>query len=655
MATKLDKELQEFRDLMQPPARFEDGFSWTALFGAVFLCFMMVPGSIYMHLVAGVGMEGAARWVTVILFLEVARRTHKRLKNAEIFVLFYMAAAVLASPFEGLLYRQFWVQSSAVAAQGWSDAIPWWYAPTDPAVLGDYRFMRYEWLLPIGLIILHNVVTRIDSRVLGYGLFKLTSDYEKLPFPMAPVGAQGILALADEDDESSWRWAGFSVGGAIGLLFGAVYTGIPILSNAILGVSMQPLPIPFVDWTDKTEGFLPAVATGMSFDLTHLLIGMVLPFWAVVGTALGVLATFIVNPLLYQARVLTQWQPGDDTIITIFKNDVDFYLSFTIGLSIAVAIGGVYAVIQSIRRARAMRRAQQEFVGPPPGRGDIPNWVILIVYLCSTSIYIIASAALLYATDGRIHMGVMAVLVIYAYIYTPLLSYITARLEGVAGQAFQIPLVREAGFILSGYQGLAVWFLPIPLQSFGDNETVQYRQAELTGTKFWSIWKADLILVPLILVSSIFFMDFIWSLGPVPSNAYPYAQKIWELNALKQTLIYSSTMGEFSPFQEAFSATVMAAGAAVGGAAFAICSWVNAPILLVYGAIKGVNQSVPHSVFLQIAGALLGRYYFLPRFGKMWRQYIPVVLAGFTCGMGLITMVTIGVMFLSKAVFTLSY
>ena len=132
---KLDKELQEFQDLMRPPDTFEDGFSWVSLIGALFIGLLMVPGSMYMNIVAGLHVGGAARWVTVILFLEVARRTHKRLKRAEIFVLFYMAAAAAAVPFGGLLYRQFFVQSKAVIAQGWQGQIPTWWAPSDPGVL----------------------------------------------------------------------------------------------------------------------------------------------------------------------------------------------------------------------------------------------------------------------------------------------------------------------------------------------------------------------------------------------------------------------------------------------------------------------------------------------------------------------------------------
>ena len=43
----------------------------------------------------------------------------------------------------------------------------------------------------------------------------IASDIEKLPFPMAPVGAQGVLALAEDADESKdsstrWRWRTFS-------------------------------------------------------------------------------------------------------------------------------------------------------------------------------------------------------------------------------------------------------------------------------------------------------------------------------------------------------------------------------------------------------------------------------------------------------------
>ncbi len=649
---KIDKDLQEYQELMKPPDEFEDGFSWVSLAGAIFIGLLMVPGTMYMHLVAGRSMGQASSWVTVILFLEIARRTHKHLKKAEIFVLFYMAGAAVAIPFKGLLYRQFFVQSKAVIAQGWQDQIPWWYAPSDPTILGQRSFFMWEWLVPIGMIAIFRVLSRLDSRVLGFGLFKVTSDFEKLPFPMAPVTAQGILALAEEEDEVSWRWRAFSIGGAIGMLFGAVYIGVPILSNAILGVSIRPFPIPFVDWTGKTEGFLPAVATGMSFDATHLFIGMVMPWFAMLGSFITYVFMFIANPVFYNAGILSQWKSGDGTIITLFNNTVDFYFSFGIGLSLAIALIGFYAIWKSVRRAKAAGKAQEAAFGaPPPGRGDMPNWVVIGVYLFSCLTFIGISGVLI---DW--HRGVIIVLVIYAFLYRPIISYITARLEGMCGQMLNIPLAREVTLILSGYKGLAVWFLPIPMANYGV-DTVFYRQAELTGTRFRSIWKADLFLVPFILACTMVFSTFIWSMAPIPSEAYPFTEKIWEFNAMRESLVYSSTVGEgqFSQFRQALSGWFILVGLGLGLIGYTMLAVLGLPVLLCYGFVRGLNQTVPHSVIPAFIGACFGRFYFRPKFGKMWRQYIPVITAGFFCGMGLVSMLSVGVMFLSKAVFALSY
>jgi hypothetical protein len=79
----------------------------------------MVPGAIYMGLLAGVENIGAAsQWVTVILFIEVAKRAQKTLKRAEIFVLFFMAGAAMGLPFNGLLWNQFFIRSDAAIATG---------------------------------------------------------------------------------------------------------------------------------------------------------------------------------------------------------------------------------------------------------------------------------------------------------------------------------------------------------------------------------------------------------------------------------------------------------------------------------------------------------------------------------------------------------
>ncbi len=665
-AIRYDKELESFRSLMEVPSTFVDGFSWTSLVGALFVALLMVPGAIYMNLLAGIGVGPAAQWVTVILFIEVARRAHRRLRRPEIFVLFYMAGAAMGQPFQGLLWNQFFVQSKAATGMGVAEYLPSWFAPSDPDVLAQRSFLNPAWYPAIGLVVFHTIMQRINSTFLSYGLFRLASDIEKLPFPMAPVGAQGITALAEQQEEEAsrekasegnWRWRVFSIGGVLGLSFGALYMALPTISNALLDKPITILPIPFADWTQKTSGFLKAVATGISLNLGQFVMGMVLPFFAMLGSFIGLIVMVIANPFLYRYGVLTSWDTSDTTVSTLFKNNIDFYFSFSIGIALSIAIVGFWQVLRAIRRRRAETRRQrlarveaEEGFGVPEGRGDIRPRYIIGLYLLTSFAYIGLSGYLIH-----FHRGVMFALFFFAFLYTPLISYVTARLEGMAGQVVIIPMVKEAAFILSGYSGdVDVWFLPVPFTDYG-RRTVFYRQAELTGTNFWSIWKTELLLVPIVLLSSILFSQFIWTLAPIPSEAYPYAQTMWELQAANQCIIHTSTLGRFSTFQRAFRWEYLAAGTGFGVAIFSVLWMIHLPVMLVYGVVRGLNQTLPHVVLPQFLGALLGRFYFERRMGLKWRQYIPVVAAGFACGMGLVTVLGVGVNFLAKAVIKIPF
>lgn len=661
---KIDKELEEFRQVMEVPSTFEDGFNWTSLLGAIFVALLMVPGAIYMGLLAGVDSIGSAsQWVTVILFIEVAKRAQKTLKRAEIFVLFFMAGSAMGLPFGGLLWNQFYIRSDAAIATGIASDLPKWFAPAITSHSYNLRtFFHFDWLPVIGMVIFGTFFGQLSSTILGYGLFRVASDVEKLPFPMAPIGAQGVMALAEDADEKNldqsegkWRWRVFSIGGALGLAFGAVYLLLPTLTGALTGQPITVFPIPFSDFTPQTGNYLSAVATGISWDFGNLIFGMVLPFFAMVGAFIGLLSTFVMNPLLHQIGILKSWTPGENTISTIYLNNIDFYFSFHIGIAIAIAIGGLWQVYKSLRNSRNARRQtsatlpRSSLSAVPEGRGDIKTWLIITVYFFVTMTYILVSGWLI---DW--HRGVMIVLMFLGFVYTPLISYVTARLEGMVGQVVEVPFIREASLILSGYSGVAVWFLPIPMANYG-SMTVFYRQCELTGTKFTSIWKTQVILLPIILVSSIFFMNFIWGLNEVPSAVYPFADMMWKLHAENASIMFSSTLGEYSIFEDAFRFAYIVAGTTFGGLLFGVMSILGAPILLTYGVVRGLGQTTPHAVIPQFIGALLGRYYFKRKLGLRWRQYIPVVSAGFACGMGLITTVGVGITFLSKAAIPLPF
>jgi hypothetical protein len=58
----------------------------------------------------------------------------------------------------------------------------------------------------------------------------------------------------------------------------------------------------------------------------------------------------------------------------------------------------------------------------------------------------------------------------------------------------------------------------------------------------------------------------------------------------------------------------------------------------------------------QMAGALLGRYYFRKKFGKeRWLQYAPILVAGYACGVGLIGMLAVAFAMVAKSVSSLPF
>lgn len=655
-----DAELEQFRQLLTVPGTFEDGFNISSLLGTLFVALVMVPGALYMELVAGMGIGGAAQWVTVLLFVEVAKRANAKLSRAQLFILFYMSGMIMGRSVYGTpLFTQFVVRSDAAVATGIAQDIPTWVAPANLDNL-PRSFFSKAWLPFLGLMIFREVFSRIDNSVLGYGLFRLTSDIERLPFPMAPVGAQGILAISEQVEGSaknsgtSMRWRMFCIGAGIGMVFGLVYMALPTLTGALFDKPLMVFKIPFADFTTYTAKYLPATATGLSFDLGNFIVGMVLPFFSMLGSFIGLIITFVLNPILYHQGVMRSWEPGQSTVLTLFSNNIDFYFSFQIGISLAIAFYGIYIAFSTVRRSKRARDAATisnnlDIRELSKKRGHVPNRYVFLVYSISTSCYILLSGWLI-DWDYR----VLLVLAFFAYCYTPLISYVTARLEGLAGQVIEIPFITELSFILSGYQGVAIWFLPIPKANYG-TQVVSYKQAELLGCKFTSIWKAQFLLFPIIVLSTIGFSSFIWSLAEIPSTIYPFTMEIWDLNAKNACLLWSSTLGEYSQFKEALGWGRFLSGFGAAGATMGLLGWFGAPTMLFFGVVRGLGQTMPHSVIPNFIGALVGRFYFERRFGREWRKMIPVVSSGFFVGTGLISILSVGFVFLAKAVSTVSY
>ena len=544
---KADRELEEYRSLLSAPAQYEEGFTVRTILGVLFVAIIMVPGNMYLQLMIGGGLGAAAQWVTIILFLEIAKRSFTVLKRQEIYLLYYATIALVASTgagtlFSGLLWNQYLVQSPAAKQFGISTLIPAWVSPQpdSPAIIARTFFHR-DWLPPIALMLGGLVIWRVSWFCMGYILFRLTSDMERLPFPFAPIAAQGAMALAESSSgEEGWRWRMFSTGAMIGVVFGAIYVAIPAISGAILPKPIQLIPIPWVDFTQITGNFLPATPLGFTAHLGPIFAGLLAPFWAVMGTFIGVMVHTIASPILYHYGFLPNWHQGMDTIRTIFVCRIDFWMSFGIGVTLAVACISFYQIMMGLRRRKAsgevQGRRRSGIPPPPPGRGDFPIWLCLLLYAVAYAGLILIAIKLFPAFSTTL----LIFFLFFAFVYTPLMSFINARMIGLVGQFVDLPLVRQAAIVLSGYRGIDIWFIPFPLGNFGAQAS-KFREIELTGTKFTSVLKAEVFMVPIIVGASFMYWSYIWKLAPIPSASYPYVQLMWPLQAYTQCVWLTGT------------------------------------------------------------------------------------------------------------------
>jgi len=692
-----DKEIERYRSLLDTPSEFKEGFGWTTVAGIFFCGLVMLPGSIYLGLMTGGGLGAAATWVTVILFAKIARRAMKAMNKQQLVILLHAAGIMIAAnamfpggPFGHFVYRAFLVSSEAVRDAGMANSFPEWFVPNPASdAIVERNFFHSDWLVPIGLTAFMIVIGSIRRYTLGYFFFRITSDIENLPFPMAPIRAQGAMALAemdekpadsqdtgkgpddekdkdvalDEDGEkprktfSKWRL--FSLGVVIGISFGALQVGVPAVTGLFLDKPVYLIPQPFLDTTTWTESILPATPTGVAIDLGIIAIGFVLPFWAIMGTFFAIVLTLVLNPLLHHTGVLSHWQPGMNTINTAFANNIDFWLSFGIGAGLGIATVSIYSTVRDVvKKARDLRQnrstdKREDVWATKKGRGDYPLWIALLIY-AGTSVAIVW---LCYQLVPQISVWF---LLAFCFLYNPFISYVNARLLGIAGQQVNIPFIRETAFILSGAKGVDIWLAPIPIENFGGMAQA-YRVNELTGVSFWSLIKVDFVAIPILFVLSGLFWAFIWRSGQIPSDAYPYAQVNWEYASKNNVLLYSSTFvapGEDpdsksladSEFMKAIHPKTIGAGFGFTVIGFAVLSIFGLPVMLIYGFIRGLGQ-FPHIMVLEIVGAMLGRFYFRKKFGASnFLRMAPTALAGYFTGVGLISMATIAMNLIKNAV-----
>ena len=559
-------EVDEYRDLLQAPDRFEEGFTSRTIIGVLFISLIMTPGEMFLGLYAGIDIGVAAQWVTVILFLEVSKRSFAALRRQEIYLLVYVAGALIAGgegAFLDLLWRQYFVTSAEAELFGIAHRLPsWWVPPPDSEAIAERTFIHRDWLVPILLLVVGTIMGRIAWFTTGYMLFRLVSDREQLPFPTAPMSALSAMALAEDSgaERETWKWPVFSIGAVIGASFGVIYVGVPVVTE-IWGSKVEILPIPFWELSPYLGNIIQAAPLGISTSLGAVFVGLFMPFWGVIGSFAGVMLHTAVSPFLYAWGYLPRWELGMHTIQTSIVTGIDFWRAFSIGITIAVTIVSFHQLFSTGREKQAELREKLKLQGADQqgmckhsdchrpaevrgyclkhlGRGDFNLWVCASLF-CVAAIYPIVLAKTLF--PALVSTGLLVLFVLIAFVWAPIMSFVSARLDGLVGRNVSIPHVEDAIRFMTGFRGVEIWFVPFPARNFGGHAE-GFRIVELTGMRFTSLLKAELFMLPIVLGVSLMYWTFLWRLGPIPSESYPYAQIYWPLQAFDRALAYSATM-----------------------------------------------------------------------------------------------------------------
>jgi len=327
-------------------------------------------------------------------------------------------------------------------------------------------------------------------------------------------------------------------------------------------------------------------------------------------------------------------------------------MSFGIGQSFSIAIIGLMVTLPMLFKFKSAKTKQVGERGSwatPPGRGDFPIWLAIGLWVVGMSLHVFVLHRYL------VPLFPFGFFLFFAFVWTPLNSYINARTYGILNQAlFNVPYLTQATYILSRYEDIDIWFAPLPMEDYGGG-TMGWRVLELTGTTFTSSIAANLITMPILLLSGLFVWSFIWKLAPIPSAVYPNAQVTWPMGVTGRAMWVTSLRDGNSLMLQAIQGKYVLLGLLSCLGLYGTM-WAINPIfpgghsMYFYGFLGGLGGDPGGDIWL-VLGALLGKYYMIRKFGlKKWYRYTPVMMAGFGCGVGLVGMAAVAIALVSRAV-----
>ena len=256
---------------------------------------------------------------------------------------------------------------------------------------------------------------------------------------------------------------------------------------------------------------------GITLHLGPIFAGLVAPYWGIIGSVIGAVFYTVANPILYHNGLLPSWFLGMDTIQTQMVITIDFWMSFSIGITFTLAVIGFYQLFVGVKAKKeeeAESPKPKRTIAPPPGRGDFRIWVCLLVFGIA-SLYGIVLAKVLF--PDLVSGSLLMFLIFFSFrLYSG--DVVDKRSPDRHGGPDCVLALREGDdHIFERLQGHRDMVRAISTGDYGAQAS-KFREIELTGLKFTSIVKAEIFMVPLVFIMSFLYLSYIWKLSRSPQR-----------------------------------------------------------------------------------------------------------------------------------------
>ena len=632
----------------------KSGFTWRSALAIVFSSVVLLPVVMYVYLVSGQVLAGAAVYITVLLFTETTRMFGTPLKKQEVFIIYSLVGgAAYNITFLELIYRSYFLHSPIANAfidpftkLPLPQVIPSWWAPS----LGSSAYLHRsliasDWTMSIAISIVYAFFWICEEIALSFIMTNLYVEEEKLPFPFAQIDAAAITTLSERDPA---RLHLFALSALINIIYSALLYGIPIIAG-IFAVQLVVLPIPWVDLNFLMERILPGSSFGIATDLLMLTAGFVVPWNVVIWMFIGSIAVWVFGSNLALTTFgsvfpewIREWKPGMNLSLTYQRSTLWVWMSPQIGFAIAAALVPLalnYKVF--IRAIKGLSRLS----GTVKRETYIPLPAIIALYLIGIGGSILVFGWLV----PDFPIWVPAILSLG---WTVVNALMATRALGETGYQISVPYIWEGTIMLSGYQRIDAWFAAPIIGGLGAPYfTSSLKLAYLTETKPSDYIKAYLFMVPISWIAAFFYTELLWSIAPIPSSVYPITVIQYPIRAIQNGLWWSRQLSALRPEMVALGFGAMLIIGIIGEV---LVRFAHFPFSLI-GLVSGTFTLPPYAIMLFVGG-ILGRY-IIPRIlgEEWWNKNKLTVVAGMTAGEGVVIGIASALALMTKASWILPY